>query len=225
MNFWPPRTLIGHGWSSDDPRRVIEAAGLGHQIVCSDRVARTPTEPSLQTLAGHLLQVRGKVLPVRPLLLLGVVVDRPAVIETVRHVIPVGGNHRVFYFRKMIQQLEIETAAGANLVLVQHVEHAPEADTDAVVHARVERNIRLCRAAFGQVLEELHVRRDPECETRIVRPFDDRAINDGRIVEAPGCESHAVLYPPEFDDKSCDAYPACVLNQSMISAPVPFHTP
>src|SRR5499427_4626266 len=91
---------------------------------------------------------------------------------------------------RMIQQLEIETAAGANLMLVQNVEHAPEADAVAVVHARVERNIRLCRSAFGQVLEELHVRRDPECETRIVRPFDDRAINDGRIIEAPRCESH-----------------------------------
>src|ERR1700722_812955 len=99
----------------------------------------------------------------------------------------------------MIQQLEIETAAGANLVLVQDVEHAPEADAVAVVHARVERNIRLCRPAFGQVLEKLHVRRYPECDARIVRPPDDRAVNDRRVVEAPGCESHTVLSLSEGD--------------------------
>src|SRR5215831_4587337 len=52
--------LVGH-----DPRRVIEAASLGHQIVCSDRVACPAAEPSLQTFSGHLLQVRDEVLPVR----------------------------------------------------------------------------------------------------------------------------------------------------------------
>jgi hypothetical protein len=50
----------------------------------------------------------------------------------------------------MIQQLEIESAAGANLVLVQHLEHAPEADAIAVVNARVVRNVRLHRTFSGR---------------------------------------------------------------------------
>ena len=39
----------------DDPRRVIETAGFGHQIICPDGVAGAAAEPSFQTFAGHLL--------------------------------------------------------------------------------------------------------------------------------------------------------------------------
>src|SRR6266446_1881607 len=171
----------------------VWAAGLGHHIVRSDRIARAAAVPSLQTLAGHLLQVRDEVLPVRPLLLLGVIVDRPAVVEPVRHVIPVGGDHRVLYFGKMIQQLEIETAAGANLVLVQHLQHPPEANAVAVVHARVVRDIGLHRPVLRQILEKLHVRRDPKRDARIAGPSDDGPFDNRCVVEPAGCESHAVL--------------------------------
>ena len=120
--------------------------------------------------------MRDEVLPVGALLLLGVVVDRPAVVEAVRHVVPVGGDHGVLDFGEVIEDFEIETAARAHLVLVQHVEHAPEADAVAVIHARVVRNVRLGRPVLRQVLEELHVRRDPERDARVVGPFDDRAV-------------------------------------------------
>src|SRR5207249_633452 len=98
-----------------------------------------------------------------------------------------------FYFWEVIQNLKIEAAARANIVLVQHVEHAPEADAIAVVHARIVRNVRLRRPALRQVLEELHIRRDPERQARIVRPLDDGSFGNRCIVEPAGCESHVVF--------------------------------
>jgi hypothetical protein len=86
---------------------VIEAAGLGHQIVGPDRIAGTAAEPPFQALAGHLLQMRNEVLPIRPFLFFGVVVDRPAVVKTMRHVVPVSGDHCILYLGKVIEHLEL----------------------------------------------------------------------------------------------------------------------
>ena len=90
----------------------------------------------------------------------------------------------------MVQDLEIETAAGADLVLVQHVEHAPEADAIAVVHARIVRDIGLGRPALRQVLEELHIRRDPERHAGVAGPSDDGAFRDRGIREPAGWQRH-----------------------------------
>src|SRR5271170_4017328 len=151
-----------------------------------------------------------EVLPIGALLLLIEIVNRPAVVETMRHVVPIGGDHGVLDLGEVVQDLEIETATSAQLVLVQHVEHAPEADAVAVVHAGTERDVRLGRPVLRQVFEELHVRRDPERDARIVWPFDDRPVIDWSIVEATGRKGHLVV---------------STLNQSMISLPVAFHTP
>ena len=47
--------------------------------------------------------------------------------------------------------------------------------------------------ALRQVFEELHVRRDPERDARIVGPLDDWAIIDGGVVEAAGRKGHLVV--------------------------------
>jgi len=177
----------------DDPRRVVEAASLGHQIVRPHRVSRSAAEPSFQALAGQLLEMGDEVLPIGALLLLGVIVNRPAVIEAMRHVVPIGGDHGVLDLGEMIQNLEVQAAAGAQSVLVQHVEHPPEADAVAVIHARIERDVRLGWPVLRQVFEELHVRCDPERDVRVVRPFDDRAVIDRSVVETPGRKGHRVV--------------------------------
>src|SRR6185437_10216631 len=117
-------------------------------------------------------------------------VDGAAVVETMCHVIPVAGDHGVFYFRKMIENFEIKAATGANLVLIQNVQHAPESHPVTVIHARIHGNVRLGRPALWQVLEKLHVRRDPERDASIAGPFDDRPLRDGCIVEPAWCETH-----------------------------------
>jgi hypothetical protein len=58
---------------------------------------------------------------------------------------------------------------------------------------RIERDVRLGRPVLREILEELHVRSDPERDPRIVRPFDDRAVIDGSVVEAAGREGHRVV--------------------------------
>src|SRR5262249_5999880 len=112
---------------------------------------------------------------------------------------------------EVVEDLEVETAAGAQLVLIQHVEHAPEADAVAIIHARIEWDVRLSRPVLWQVFEKLHIRRHPERDACIVWPPDDRAVIDRRIVEAAGGKGHVVV--------------SCALNQSMISLPVAFQTP
>jgi hypothetical protein len=76
-----------------------------------------------------------KVLPIGALLLLIEVINRPAVVEAMRHVVPISGNHGVLDLGEMVQDLEVQAAASAHFVLVQHVEHAPEADSVAIIHA------------------------------------------------------------------------------------------
>jgi len=78
-------------------------------------------------------------------------------------------------------------------VLVQHVEHAPEANAVAVIHPRIVRDVGLGRPVLRQILEELHVRRDPERDARIVRPFDDRAVINGSLVEAARRKGHLII--------------------------------
>src|SRR6516165_6339469 len=152
-----------------------------------------------------------EVLPVGAFLLLAEVINGPAVVETMRHIVPIGGDHGVLDFGEVVEDLEVETAAGAQLVLIQHVEHAAEADAVAIFYPRIERDVRLSWPVLWQVFEKLHIRRDPERDARIVRPFDDRTVIDWRVVEAAGRKGHVVV--------------SCALNQSIICVPVAFHTP
>jgi len=78
-------------------------------------------------------------------------------------------------------------------MLVQHLEHTPEANAIAVVHPCVERNVWLGRPALRHVLEELHIRRDPKRDTGVAGPFDDGAVDDWRVSEPARCEGHVVL--------------------------------
>src|SRR5215831_10123170 len=96
---------------------------------CSPRRRRA----DLSVACRYLFEMGDEVLPIGALLFLAEVVDRPAVVETMRHVVPVGGDHRVLDLGEVVEDLEIETAARAQLVLVQNVEHAPEADAVAVI--------------------------------------------------------------------------------------------
>jgi hypothetical protein len=110
-----------------------------------------------------------------------------------RHVVPIGGDHGVLDLGEMVQKLEVQATAGAQFVLVQHIEHAPEADAVAVIHARIVWDVGLGRPVLRQVLEELHVGCHSERDARIVGPFDDRAIIDRSIVEAAGWKGHLVI--------------------------------
>ncbi len=153
--------------------------------------------------------MRDEVLPVGPLLLFRVGVDRAAVVETVRHVVPVRRDHGVFNFREVVQDLKVETAAGPDMMLVQHIEDAPEADAIAVIHTRIVWDIRLGRPALRQILEELHIRRDPERHAGIAGPSDHGSFRDRGIIESARWQSHLTfLLTGEGFDVGCNGKPS-----------------
>src|SRR6266581_9132506 len=113
-----------------------------------------------------------------------------------RHVVPVSRNHGVCDFREMVQELKIETAARADLMLVQYVQHAPEADAIAVVHTCVVWDIGLGWTTLRQVLEELHIRRDPERHPGVAGPSHHGAFRDRGIREASGGQRQGAAPDP-----------------------------
>src|SRR5262249_21694251 len=137
----------------------------------------------------------------------------------------VGGNPGILDFGGRSRIFLIQTASGPHLVPVQHIEHAPEASAIAVVHARIMRDVRLRRPARRQVLEELHVRRDPECDRCVARSLDDEAVDDRRVSEPAGAKAMSCSTFACDSSPWNESYPDCALNQSMISPPAAFQTP
>ena len=89
-------------------------------------------------------------------------------------------------------------------VLVEHFEQPPEAHAIAVFVHRIllrvgERRARprIARAVERrQVFVMLDVRRDPERDARVVRPFDDGPVDDRQVVDAVRRErasGHSIL--------------------------------
>src|SRR3954471_8401493 len=137
--------------------------------------------------------MRGEVLPVCPLLLFGVVVDRSAVVQAMRHVVPAGCDHGIFDFGKMVENFQIQAATRADIMLVKHLQHAPEAYAVAIIHPGIERNVWLGRPALRHVLEELHIWRNPKRDAGITGPFDNGTVDDWRISESSGCDGHVLF--------------------------------
>src|SRR3954462_13380363 len=52
------------------------------------------------------------------------------------------------------------------------------------------RNVGLGRPVLRQIFEELHIRRDPERDPRVIRPSDHRTVVDRGVLEAARCEGH-----------------------------------
>src|SRR5258706_4124164 len=86
-------------------------------------------------------------------------------------------------------------------MLVEDLEHAPEADAIAVVEMRVALDIRIGRArpwiahavVLGQILVMLDVGRDPQGNARVAGPDDPRSIDDRKIVDPVRRQGHAPI--------------------------------
>ena len=159
-----------------------------------ERVGDGGREPAAQLAAGES-EVRGlAVLDDLALLLLAVAPVVARVEVAVAHVLPAPRLHGLQDLGIHLDHRHRQRHGAAHAVLVQDLEHAPQADAVAVVAAAIAQHVGMRHARpgiahphlGGEIFVVLDVRADPDRDPRAVGPGKLRSFDDGGVAEPVG---------------------------------------
>ena len=182
---------------------MVDEAGFGHQIRGALGAGNGRPQHSLELLSSVPFQGVDGVPVELPLLLLGVIVQVAGIVDAVTHEVPVSLDHGLADFGEMLQHGHVQGHATANVVLVQHVGHAPEANPVAVVPVGVLLDVGIGHARPGVAVSVefrfefvvLDVGGDPQGDPGVVGPLDDGAVDDGAVINAVRRQWHGEHLP------------------------------
>ena len=170
---------------------VVEARLL-HEVGRVEGVGDGGRKPATQ-LAASQPEVRGlAVLDDGALFILAIAPVIARVEVTVAHVLPAPGFHGFQDLGIHFDHRHRKRDRAAHAVLVQHLEHPPQADAVAVVAAAITQHIGMrharpwiAHADLGRnIFVVLDIGADPDRDAGVVRPGQLRSLDDRRIAVA-----------------------------------------
>ena len=170
-----------------------------------ERVGDGGREPAAQLAAGES-EVRGlAVLDDLALLLLAVAPVVARVEVAVAHVLPAPRLHGLQDLGIHFDHRHRQRHGAAHAVLVQDLEHAPQADAVAVVAAAIAQHVGMRHARPGiahphlgrEIFVVLDVWADPDRDPRAVGPGKLRSLDDGGVAEPVGIHFCALAVAAE----------------------------
>ena len=204
------------------PVGVVDEARFGHQVGGVRCRGDAGGEHPLQLLARVPVEGIHAVLEEGPLLVYGEVVEVAVVEDAVGHVVVVPLDHGVADFGEEVQDSLVERDGAFDLVLVEDLKHAPEADPVAVVVAPVGHDVgqgrpvvggaveALTEVGFGHEVLELDVGRYPEGDAGVARPTDHGPVDYGRVGGSIRFQQGASLFGELFRWVEGDEYKPAV---------------
>ena len=179
----------------------IVEAGLLHEVGRVQRVRDGGREPAAQPAPGEP-QMRGlAVLDDLALLLLAIAPVVARIEIAVAHIFPAARFHGLEDLGIHLDDRHRQRHGAAHVVLVEDLEHPPQADPVAVVAAAIAQHVGMRHARPG--IAHAHFRRevfvvfdvgaDPHRHARAVGPGELRSLDDRRIAVSIGI--HRIILP------------------------------